>query len=65
MDLAGNPIADGEIDNDIYRVFSESNSSDCEEFKNLDEMLQACGGIAIQPVMFQTPPRTRQLNLKV
>ena len=63
MDLAGNAIADGEIEDGIYRVFSELNPSDCKEYKNLDEMLAACDGIAIQPVMFETPPRTRQLNL--
>lgn len=63
MDLAGDAIADGEIEDGIYRVFSESDPNDCKEFKSLPEMLEACGGIAIQPVLFETPPRTRQLNL--
>ena len=63
MDLAGDAIADGEIDGSIYRVFSDKHPSECEEFESLSEMLEACGGIAIQPMLFDTPPRTRQLNL--
>lgn len=63
MDARGNPIANGEIDNGIYRVFSNENPSECEEFKNLPEMLKAWDGIAIQPMIFDTPARTRQLTL--
>ena len=63
MDLAGDAIADGEIDNGIYRVFSDKHPSECEEFKNLPDMLAKCGGIAIQPMLFDTPARTRQEQL--
>ncbi len=63
MDLAGDAIADGEIDGNIYRVFSDKHPSECKEYKSLPEMLKACGGIAIQPMLFETPERTRQLSL--
>ena len=64
MDIAGNAIADGEIDGGIYRVFSKVRPTECEEFKNLPDMLEKCGGIAIQPSLLPSPARTRQLTLR-
>lgn len=47
----------------VYRFFSAEFPSGYEEFKTLEEMFAACGGIAIQPQMFPSPARTRQLGL--
>lgn len=63
VDGSGNVLGEGEIENGVYRLFSDAFSNGYEEFKTLEEMFAACGGIAIQPQMFQTPARTRQLGL--
>lgn len=63
LDAAGKVLARGEIENDVYRVFSNKSPSDCEEFESLTEMLAKYGGVGIQPSMFKAPARTRQLTL--
>lgn len=63
MDAVGNVIGYGEMDGDIYRVFENKHTADCQEFENLETLLAACGGVGIQPSLFETPPRARQLNL--
>ena len=63
IDDNGTVLAHGEIDGDIYRVFTSETSTECEEFGSLEAMYAECGGSAIQPYLFETPPRTRQLNL--
>ena len=63
MDSNGNVIGHGEIDGEIYRVFASKSSAECEEFESLEEMYAACGGVAIQPMMFETQARTRQISM--
>ena len=63
LDAVGKVLATGEIDNGIYRVFMDADSSHCEEYKEVSEVLKACGGVGLQPKMFPTRPRTRQLSL--
>ena len=63
MDAVGKVIANGEIDGDIYRVFSSESSAECEEFESLEDMYAKCGGVAIQPMMFDTQARTRQISM--
>lgn len=63
MDAVGNVLANGEIDNGIYRVFSSELLGGCREFESLKEMLATCGGIGIQPQLFQTRAGTQQLSL--
>ena len=63
IDNVGNVIAHGEIDNDIYRLFSNDAPAEYEEFEKIEDMFAKSGGASIQPMMFQTPARTRQLNL--
>ena len=63
MDAVGNVIANGEIDGDIYRVFSSKSSTECEEFETLEDMYAKSGGVAIQPMMFETQARARQISM--
>ena len=63
IDDNGTVLAHGEIDGNIYRVFTSESSTECQEFASLKAMYATCGGSAIQPYLFETPPRTRQLNL--
>lgn len=63
MSRDGKVLAHGEIDNDIYRLFSDDFPTGYKEFQTLEEMFAECGGVAIQPAMFETPARTRQLTL--
>ena len=63
LDDVGEVIGEGEIENDMYRLFSAEFPNGYKEFKTLEAMFAACGGVAIQPWMFQTPARTRQLGL--
>ena len=63
IDATGKVLAQGEIDNGIYRLFSEKNPSEYQEFETLEEMFATAGGVAIQPWMFETPARTRQEQL--
>ena len=63
IDAAGKVLARGEIDDGIYRLFSKKNPSEYQEFETLEEMYATCGGVAIQPWLFETPARTRQLRL--
>ena len=63
VDSEGKIIADGEIENDVYRLFSPEASNDCQEFENLEDMFEKSGGVGIQPMLFETPARTRQLGL--
>lgn len=62
MSSDGKVLAYGEIDNDIYRLFSDDFPTGYKEFETLEEMFAVCGGVAIQPKMFETPARTRQLT---
>lgn len=59
----GKVLAYGEIDGKIYRVFADRQSSECQEFESLPDLYAACGGVAIQPSLFETAARARQLNL--
>ena len=63
MDATGKVLARGEIDNGLYRLFSNENPSDYEEFESLELMFAKHDGVGIQPKMFETPARTRQLTL--
>ena len=63
MDDVGKVIANGEIDGEIYRVFASKSSAECEEFESLEEMYAKTGGVAIQPMMFETQARTRQISM--
>ena len=63
IDAAGEKVADGEIDGDLYRVFSARLPGGYQEFETLTEMFKTCGGTAIQPALFPTPPRARQLQI--
>ena len=63
FDAVGKVLATGEIDDGIYRVFSNANASHCQEYKDVSEVLKACGGVGIQPMLFPTQARTRQLSL--
>ncbi len=63
LDAVGKVLATGEIDDGIYRVFMDADSSHCEEYKDVSEVLKACGGTGLQPMMFPTPARTRQLKM--
>ena len=63
LDKVGKVLATGEIDNGIYRVFSNVNTSHCTEYKDVAAVLKACGGTGLQPKMFPTQARTRQLDL--
>ena len=46
-----------------YRVFSADLSGGYQEFERLKELFVACGGTAIQPALFQSPARARQLRV--
>ncbi|MCY3743606.1 MAG: hypothetical protein OXH00_21545 [Candidatus Poribacteria bacterium] len=59
----GKVLADGEIENDVYRVFSAQFPNGYKEFKHLEDIYAECGGNAIQPEMFCSPASTRQLGL--
>ena len=61
MDATGKAIGEGEIDGEVYRVFT--NGTNYQEYNDLDAMFAACGGVAIQPKMFQSEARTRQYRL--
>jgi len=63
MDRAGNVIGHGEIDGDVYRLFSEAVATQYEEFQSLEALLAASGSTGIQPALFDSPARPRQLNL--
>jgi len=63
IDTQGNILAEGEIDGDIYRLFSADLSGGYQEFQSLKELFKTCGGHVIQPALFQTPARTRQLRV--
>ena len=63
MDSQGKVIGFGEIDGDVYRVFKNAITSECQEFDSIESMLAVCGGTGIQPSLFESPPRDRQLNI--
>ena len=63
----GKVLAHGEIDgetgSETYRVFSREAPNEFQEFSTLEDMFATCGGVAIQPSLFDTPARTRQLGM--
>ncbi|MDE0423522.1 MAG: hypothetical protein OXN25_01500 [Candidatus Poribacteria bacterium] len=63
VDRAGNIVAHGEIDGDIYRVFDKVFLGGYIEFKDTAELFAAYAGCAIQPEMFQTCADTLQMTL--
>ena len=63
VDGIGKVLGEGEIENGVYRFFSAEFPNGYKEFKTLEAMFEECRGVAIQPQMFQTPARTRQLGL--
>lgn len=63
VDRVGKVLGEGEIENDVYRLFSAEFPNGYKEFETLEAMLAECGGVAIQPQMFPSPARTRQLGL--
>ncbi|MDE0016827.1 MAG: hypothetical protein OXU51_11610 [Candidatus Poribacteria bacterium] len=63
MDSVGKVIGHGEIDGDVYRLFSKAVPTQYEEFESLGALLTASGGTGIQPALFDSPARPRQLNL--
>lgn len=63
VDSIGKVIGEGEIENDVYRLFSADFPNGYAEFKTLESMLAESQGVAIQPQLFASPARTRQLGL--
>lgn len=63
VDRAGNIVAHGEIDGDIYRVFDEALLGGQKDFKDTAAIFAVYPGCAIQPEMFQTAADTRQMTL--
>lgn len=63
MDGVGKVIGHGEIDGDIYRLFSQATPNEYEEFESLEALFAASNGTGIQPALFDSPARPRQLNL--
>ena len=63
MDEVGKVIGHGEIDGDVYRLFSQADSNQYEEFESLKDLFAASKGTGIQPALFDSPARPRQLNL--
>lgn len=63
LDVSGDRLMHGEIDGNIYRVFSDKFENGFQEFSELSELLDVCGGFCIQPVLFETEARPRQLSL--
>lgn len=63
LDTEGNVIGHGEMDGDIYRVFSADLAGGYQEFESLKEMFAECGGHAIQPELFESPACARQLQI--
>lgn len=64
VDGVGKVLGEGEeTASGVYRFFSDAFANGYKEFETLEEMFAECGGIAIQPQMFQTPARPRQLDL--
>lgn len=63
VDREGTVLAHGEIDGDIYRLFSDRFLGGYKEFENLKDMFAECGGNAIQPELFESPARARQLRV--
>lgn len=62
--MATTVSAEGEeTENGVYCLFSDEFPNGYKEFKTLEAMFKQCGSVAIQPQMFQTPARTRQLGL--
>ena len=60
----GKVIGRGEIDGDIYRLFpTNKHATACKEYTDLSVMLSESGGHTIQPYLFETQARTRQLNI--
>lgn len=63
LDSVGKVIGHGEIDGGVYRLFSQDFPNQFEEFKSLEAMFAASNGTGIQPALFDSPARPRQLNL--
>jgi len=63
LDGIGKVLGEGEIEDGVYRLFSADFPNGYAEFETLEAMFAASQGVAIQPQMFQTPARTRQLGL--
>ena len=63
MDAVGKVLARGEIDNNIYRVFSKQLPGGYQEFDDLQTMFDQCGGVGIQPELFETSAETQQLDV--
>lgn len=65
IDRQGKTVANGEIDGDIYRVFSELFLGGYKEFKDTAEMFRVFEGCAIQPEMFPSAGAVFQPKLKM
>lgn len=63
VDAFGNVIGHGEIEGDIYRLFSQAAPNEYQEYERLEDMFAETGGTGIQPALFDSPARPRQLNL--
>ena len=62
LDSNGRVVAQGEIDTSgVHRVFSKG--QDYEEFQSGTALLETYTGHAIQPHLFETYARTRQLKM--
>ena len=59
IDSEGKVLADGEIENGIYRVFSSEFSNGYAEFENLEDIVWGQRDTAL----FCSPASTRQLGL--
>ena len=61
LDSNGRVVAHGEIDDGVHRVFGKG--QDYEEFQSGTALLETYTGHAIQPHLFETYARTRQLKM--
>ena len=63
MDRSGNVIGHGEIEGTRYRLFSRTDPNACQEFESLEAMFASTDGVGVQPALFDSLARPRQLDL--
>lgn len=63
LDTERKPIAYGETDGAIFRVYMPQFEGGMRAFSDVGELLAATGGYALQEALFPQPTPTHQLNL--